>query len=133
MADSRPSVFLSYTRDEVPFVRAVANELQQRGVDVSFDETRLEPGGSWRDTIDDALQSAKVVIVFVTSKTLASSFVNFEIGAAFGREKRIVPVFLTEGGRRDAPRLLSTVGGIDAYDLKPEEVAEQIAEAVNAP
>ena len=89
-------------------------------------------GSSWRDTIDDALQSANVVIVFVTTKTLASSHVNFEIGAAFGREKRVVPVFLTEGGRRDAPDYF-TVVGIDAYDLKPEEVAERIAGAVDAP
>jgi hypothetical protein len=73
-----------------------------------------------------------VVIVFVSATALRSPSINFEIGAAVGGDKKVVPVFLTEAARRDAPALLSAVQGIDAHDLKPNEVAAQIADAVAA-
>jgi hypothetical protein len=73
-----------------------------------------------------------VVIVFVSATALRSPSINFEIGAAVGGDKKVVPVFLTEAARRDALALLSAVQGIDAHDLKPNEVAAQIADAVAA-
>ena len=125
-------VFLSYSRDEVPFVRAVADALEQRGLVVWFDETRIEPGTNWYESLSESLGSAKAVIVFVSTKGLQSSWTNFEIGAAVGRQKRLVPVYLTEAARQEAPPLIADRAGIDAYHLKPEEVAEQIADAVKA-
>jgi TIR domain len=125
-------VFVSYSSDEAPFVRQVVDELESRGVETWLDEAQLTPGSRWRETVGDALASAKVVIVFLSGKALESPSINFEIGAAVGSRKPVVPVFLTATARRHVPAILSAVAGIDAYALKPEEVAEQIANAVEA-
>jgi TIR domain len=125
-------VFLSYSRDEVPFVRAVADELELRGVDASLAESRLEPAAAFHESLDEMLGAAKLMILFVSNASLESSWINFEIGAAVGRGKPVLPVFLTETARLAAPSVISGRSGIEAYRLKPDEVAEQILDAVKA-
>ena len=129
MADDA-KVFLSYSSEESPFVTAVAEELERRGVDAWSDQARLEPGASL--ALDESLASAKLFIVFVSERTLKSSWANFEIGAAVGREKPVLAVFLTEAARLQAPSVIAQHSGIDAYHLKPDEVAEQILSVVEA-
>ena len=125
------NVFLSYSRNEAPFVRSVADRLKQRGFGVWFDrEGRIS--SAWQDDLRESLDSADIVIVFISTTALESPWINFEIGAAVGREKHLVPVFLTEAARASAPPLLKDRAGIDASRLKPEEVAEQIANAAAA-
>jgi hypothetical protein len=131
MADDA-KVFLSYSSEEIPFVRAVAEELERRGVDAWLDQARLGPGASFHEAFDESLESAKLFIVFVSEKTLQSSWANFEIGAAVGREKPVLPVFLTEAARLQAPSVIAHRSGIAAYHLKPDEVAEQIVSVVEA-
>ncbi len=131
MADTAHDIFLSYDRGESPFVRAVADELRLQGVDSWFHDGRLLAGSSWLEETADALASSKVVVVFIGA-TRESPWVNFEIGAAVGREKRVLPVFLTEdAAKRGAPSVLSNLVGIDAHNRKPDEVARQIVEAIS--
>jgi hypothetical protein len=58
--------------------------------------------------------------------------VNFELGAAMGQGKNVLPVYLSERARRRSPSLLSDVQGITATDLRPREVASRVAEVVKA-
>jgi hypothetical protein len=44
----------------MPYVRAVVDELRQRGVDAWVDYDRLEPGSAWRETMEDALNAASL-------------------------------------------------------------------------
>jgi hypothetical protein len=111
----------------------VAHELSRRGVEAWLDESEVAAGEAMRDRLEDALRSAGVLVAFVTDTALASPELNFEIGAAVGAEKRVIPVFLSNDVRKDAPSILRERAGIEAVDLKPEQVAEQIADALGAP
>jgi hypothetical protein len=124
-----PYVFISYSNDQWPFVRAVADELRLHGVQLWIDRERLAAGTRWADAKADALVSAEIVLVFVGDST-DSPWMNFEIGAAVGRDKAVVPVYLTADGRRGAPSLLAHFVGIDAHDQKPAEAAHQIADVI---
>lgn len=126
MADQR--IFLSHAAHDLPFVQAVAEALRDEGVEPWLDE-ELEPGEHFADKIANALRSAAVVVVFL-GDSLSSPQVNFEIGAALGQAKPIVPVFLSAGGRSEAPPPLRAANGIDASDKKPEEVARGITETL---
>lgn len=117
-------IFFSYTADEGPFVRSVAAELRRRGVDLS-ESSEAEGGSGWSEQLQDAMQAASVVVVFL-GRTVDSPWINFEIGAAIGQSKHVLPVFLSHGAQdADVARHFS---GIDASNLKPVEVADQITE-----
>lgn len=125
MSDQR--IFLSYTRDEAPFVRLVAAELTRRGLDARLNHEELVVGESVTDRIQEALRSSSVLIAFL-GPALDSPWLNFEIGAALGAAKTILPVFLTAGAREAAPPPIREFTGINASNLKPDEVAEEISE-----
>lgn len=127
MADQR--IFLSHAAPDLPFVQAVAEALRKQGVEPWLDVEALEPGEEFADKIANALRSAAVMVVFL-GDSRSSPQVNFEIGAALGQAKPIVPVFLSDVGRRDAPPQLRETNGIDASDKKPDEVAQGIAETL---
>lgn len=132
MTDESRRVFLSHTREEQPYVRAVAEELVRHGVDPWSFADQPAAGATVQERVEDALRSSRVVVVFLTRAALASPSLNFEIGAAVGADKPLIPVFLSMAARRAAPRIVLQNAGIEAFDLKPEEVAEQIATALDA-
>lgn len=129
MTDDQHKLFLSYANDEAPFVREVAAELQRRGLTPWFDRAEIVPGSRWGEDLYEALTTSSAVVILIGAGT-TSSQMNFELGAALGQAKPVVPVFLTEHGGRGLPRAVSELDGIDAHSLTPEEVAQRIAEAV---
>lgn len=131
MASAPHKIFFSYSQAEAPFASAVADELRHQGVDAWTAETHVLPGSEWVQAIDGALRSSEYVVVFVGANA-KSPRINFEIGAAVGGDKSVVPIYLSEAARRDAPGLLLDYQGIDAQDLKPDEVAQRIASVIRA-
>ena len=113
-----------------PSVRAVADELSRQGVAArDTADARMGAGTSWVDPVAEALVASDVVVVFVGPVT-ESPWQNFEIGAAVGADKRVVPVYLTEGAMRTAPAPLWGFDGIDAHAQTPRQVAYQIIRAI---
>ncbi len=122
-------LFISYSRrDETPFVRAVVEELRAKGFESWFSDDDLVAGASFRDESAEALAASNVLVVFVGAGESESPWLNFEIGAALGRDKPVVPVYLTATGGRDAPGVLAHFASIDAHDQRPDAVAQQIAD-----
>jgi hypothetical protein len=130
MTESTPDIFLSYTREETRFVAAVADELSRHGV-VARDlaSVRFGSGTSWMDPVAEALAASDVVVVFLGAST-ASPWQNFEIGAALGGRKQVVPVYVSEDAVRTALPTLRDFEGIDAHDRTPHQVADQIVRAI---
>jgi hypothetical protein len=131
MHDSPSKVFISYDREDVAYVGAVADHLGLQGVDPWFDETRPTIRAFWHDKTAATVAASEVVIVFLGDHT-DSTWMNFEIGVAVGGEKTVVPVYLSEAGRRHLPSLFAEFDGIDARSLMPDEVASRIATAIRA-
>ena len=131
MTDGSPRIFLSYAQDRGPFVRAVASELRSKGVDPGFDRAELQSGVAWQESLAAALASSELVVVFLDD-AVESPWLNFEIGAAVGGSKPVVPVYLSQSGRDRAPGVITKHAGIDAADLKPDQVADRIAEVLAA-
>jgi hypothetical protein len=80
-ANTRAGLFVSYShRDGIwleklrPHLGALARE---RGFDVDFwDDTRIRPGSAWETELMDALQSARVAILLVSSHFLNSGYIG---------------------------------------------------------
>jgi hypothetical protein len=128
MSDRR--IFLSHAASDRSFVRAVAAALQARGLE-TWDAESTGVEGRVAEDLIAALRSASVLVAFL-GQSPESPWLDFEIGAALGASKPVLPVFLTGFARESSPPPLRELSGIDASDLKPEEVADDIWKAVTA-
>jgi hypothetical protein len=88
-------IFISYASEDRPRAQQLADVLRARGWSVWWDR-EIDPGRAFADVIEEALDSAKVVIVLWSASALASRWVRAEADAA--RERNVlVPVLLEEG------------------------------------
>jgi hypothetical protein len=130
MTDSEHRIFFSHDARAKPFVSRVAAELRRRGIDPWIADERLDPGQDWEEQLSDALASSDALVVFI-DRGANSPNTYFEIGAAVGGSKRVVPVYLTDDTSA-ASSFLSEMAGISASSLTPDEVASRIADAVTS-
>jgi TIR domain len=128
MASEAHRIFFSHKLDAMPFVSEVAAELRRRGLNPWIAREQLDLDDDWHEQLSVALAESDTFVVFVGPDT-RSPWTYFEIGAAVGRAKRLLPVYLTNDVT-NAPPVLARVAGIQAYDLTPDQVAERIAQAV---
>ena len=110
--------------------RSFAQALKQRGVTVWFDEFEIKPGGLFADAMEAGLRSSEVLVTLVDEESSRKPGLFFELGAAIGMGKRIVPIL---------PRGLNP--GILPLDLRvrrylirdtPEHTAEELANGLQA-
>jgi tetratricopeptide (TPR) repeat protein len=86
------SVFLSYSREDVERIRPLAAALEKAGHDVWWDR-HIAGGEEFSGAIEEALASARVVVVAWTSAAVKSAWVRDE--AAAGRDRGcLIPITL---------------------------------------
>ena len=85
-------VFISYASEDRPLAQQLAASLEQSGVSVWWDR-RIQVGSEWDKTIEDALASAKCVVVLWTAHAKDSRWVRAEAREALNT-KKVVPVML---------------------------------------
>ena len=73
------SLFVSYSRQEAPFVSVLLNALEDGGLQAWVDYQSLVPGRPWLDQILDGINRADVVLLVVSKTSMTS---KNEIGRA---------------------------------------------------
>ena len=64
-----PIVFLSYARPDRDCVARYFDELQGKGFNVWMDHIRLKPGQNWDFEIQRALDTAAIIVVFLSKNS----------------------------------------------------------------
>src|SRR5258708_10842544 len=85
-------VFISYSSSDAVWAREFANSLQQRGLKVWFDSNAIHSGQSLTDAVEKGLRESSVIALLVTPDTIKRPNLFFEIGAAMGMGKPLIPV-----------------------------------------
>jgi hypothetical protein len=115
-------VFLSFIHEEQRVAEAIQDLLREtlvtQDVFLSSDQWQVFAGEIWLDRIKEALNSARVVVLLLSKKSVERPWVNFEAGAAWGSDTPIVPVCYGGLNKGALPKPYS---GIQALEI-PDEV-----------
>lgn len=68
---TKPSVFVSYAREDVGPVRALSDFLKTCGLDVWLDEEQILPGEKWDNKIKAALRGADFVVLCLSPRSVS--------------------------------------------------------------
>ncbi|PSR52942.1 toll/interleukin-1 receptor domain-containing protein [Adhaeribacter arboris] len=91
------NVFLSHTSVDKPFVRKLAKDLENHGINYWLDERDIKIGQSLIDKIRQGLDEVNYVAVILSPASISSSWVQREIDVAMnqeikGKTVRVLPI-----------------------------------------
>nr|WP_137678505.1 TIR domain-containing protein [Parerythrobacter lutipelagi] len=89
---SGPDVFLSYNRKDIDVARPIAEALETEGLSVWWDQA-LRSGDAYDEVTEQALRSARAVVVLWSKRSVASRWVRTEATIA-DRNKTLVPAMI---------------------------------------
>lgn len=90
----RPTVFLSHSSKDKPFVSRLATDLKSKGVPVWFDQWELKVGDSLTEKIEHGISQSGWLAVVISNSSVNSDWVQKELRAAQARELRDKSVFV---------------------------------------
>ena len=127
-------LFVSYARSDSEIVHRIINKLELLGVSTWMDVNELRPGDRWGRKIQNALQKAVGMLIFISRASIQSLYVQEELKAvARGTNFLIIPVILEHvPSLPDAIKLYQWIdlsGGTDEAELL--KAAREIENAVH--
>ena len=88
-------VFISYKHGEDTYRDVVVNLLRNEGINYWYDKD-LSGGQDWRKEIDEAIDSASVLILILTKAATESPYVTYEWTRAYTLGLQIIPLLFEE-------------------------------------
>ncbi len=101
-----PQVFISYSHRDKKWLERLQvflKPLERAGLVERWDDTRIDPGGKWKDQIKDAIEFSFAAILLISADFLASEFITTDelpplLSAAKQKGLLIVPVIVSPCG-----------------------------------
>ena len=125
-----PKVFISYSHSDRQWVREFAKTMLERGVKVRFDEVNVKAGQRWGNALEKGLRESDVVVLLVGSDNAGLPEMFFQIGAALGMHKRVIPLVLEDFQTSRLPFRSRSVRFLERNS--PQETAKRVATAIQA-
>ncbi len=131
-------IFLSYSTEDLPRVRSLAERLQQRGLQVWFDKWEIKAGDTLVIAIERGLESSQRLVLCLSAAALGSRWVSLERTTAMFRdpaneERRFIPLLLEDCDLPDSLRSKKYVDFRDESDEAFEELVNACSPDENPP
>ena len=128
-------VFVSHSHKDAPAAALIVEALEKRGVTCWMAPRDVAPGGSYAESILNAIESANCFVLIYSEHSNVSSHVLREVERALKFELNIVPIrFDDSAPSKSLDYLLATVHWLaiapDSRDRSIVKAAEQIAAAL---
>lgn len=96
-----PTIFLSHTSIDKPFVEKLARDLMRLGINVWYDKYEIKVGESILWKIDEGIQEAEYLGVVISRDAWESEWVRTEISAAWQKQVKqkgnfVLPIYYRE-------------------------------------
>lgn len=89
-----PDIFLSYSRKDSEHALALADQFEQRGVEIWIDRHGIEGAERWAAEIVEGIRACPTFLVLLSPNSVSSEHVLRELSLATEKGKRILPVML---------------------------------------
>jgi hypothetical protein len=86
-------IFLSYTQADKKDAKKLFNILSGHYNMRIFTSEMISAGEDWQSKLRDEISQCDIFIVLLSPKSIESGWVLSELGAAWGLEKLIIPIF----------------------------------------
>ena len=123
-------IFLSYSRADIPLARRIDETLQARGMETWVDWSDVQPAEDQMQEYLHAIEQAEVVVVLLSSASIASPYRRREVEHAVSVQKRLIPVVLDDFDPAGVPQVLRKLNWI--FLRREEEFAAAIEGLVEA-
>jgi tetratricopeptide (TPR) repeat protein len=127
---SQTRVFVSHSSKDNDWARPFAAALAAIGYDVWYDETGLQGGSAWVDSIQREVESREVFLLVLTPEAWESNWVQDELQLAIATRRRIIPVLLRN---TQVSGFLLTTQWITMIGEEPQAAARAAVLAIEAP
>jgi tetratricopeptide (TPR) repeat protein len=103
------TIFISYSRRNTPIADALVDKLIERGFQVKIDRRSLEFGEEWKAELAEFIRLSDTVIWLISTPSITSTWVNWELDEVLKRSKRLVPIVIDNFDRDQLPRQLGEI------------------------
>lgn len=94
---SKPTLFFSHSSKDKDLIKSIKDKLTKYtggvlDIFMSSDGQSIPFGTNWIHKIEDGLNNAKIMFVFVTEQSISSGWIYFEAGFAYSKGIHVIPV-----------------------------------------
>jgi hypothetical protein len=128
---SKPSkydVFISYSAKDKPWASDLVDALKNEGVRAWIDQDVVTPDERWEERIEEALRESRAIVFLLTPEYLNSPSASFEVGAALGSNKKIIPILREDVERSQLPGMWKRFASLD--ESSPRVAGKRVAEVL---
>jgi hypothetical protein len=125
------TVFISYAEGDQPTAESICSALEAEGVACWIAPRDVVAGSAWQASIVDAIPTARVFVLVLSPKAVASAYVQTEVRCAFERKDPRLPILPF----RIEPTVLNKefrfmLGGYHILDASDRSVTESLPHLV---
>lgn len=130
----KPTVFLSHSSRDAESLKRLQATLQRvtsgtLSLFLSSDGQSIPFGRNWVATVEQALDSSALMFSFLSPVSTGSAWINFEVGYAYARGVKVVPVAIMG---KDLDTLNPPLSLLQGFNLKSHEGMNNILSVINA-
>jgi hypothetical protein len=122
-------VFISHSSLDKWIAQVMAEKIEALGAQAWLDMKELEGGAVISEEIRRGIDECQETIVLVSSNSINSQWVIFEIGATWGQHKRVTPILLNVSGDAIAPMKDVRAMDINRFDEFLSQLKKRIQQA----
>ncbi len=129
---SKPTLFFSHSSKDKDVILSIKNKLNSAtggvmDIFMSSDGQSIPFGTNWIHKIEEGLQVAKIMFVFVTENSISSGWIYFEAGYAYSKGIQVIPV----GIGVDIGSLKAPLNLLQGFNISSEDSLNNFITIIN--